>query len=143
MQRLPTAAIALIVTGIAGCSSSPAAPRPPAGALPVGTAQVVVNGNDSGTIHDVECQTPGDSLTSINIGRNDGGISVLVDRHTPKAITFNDFGGLSGSYWQDLQGVARLDMVDQTYRFTGTAVGFNTLNPYTRTANSFTVKVAC
>jgi len=143
MQRLPTAAIAVIVTAVAGCSSSPAAPKAPVGGLLGGTAQVIINGTETGAIHDVECRTPADSLTFINIGSTDSGITGLVDRRTLKGITFNHFGGLSGSYWQDLQGTARLDMVDQTYRFTGTAVGFNNRDPYTRTTNSFTVKVAC
>jgi Mycobacterium 19 kDa lipoprotein antigen len=34
-------------------------------------------------------------------------------------------------------------MVDQTYTLTGTAAGFNTENPYARTVNDFTVRVAC
>ncbi|HWF68922.1 MAG TPA: lipoprotein LpqH, partial [Mycobacterium sp.] len=33
--------------------------------------------------------------------------------------------------------------VDQTYKLTGTAVGFNTEHPFARTRNSFNIKVAC
>jgi hypothetical protein len=42
-----------------------------------------------------------------------------------------------------LQGSARLGMVDQTYTLTGSAAGFSAADPYTRTMNDFTVKVAC
>ena len=146
MQRRYTAATLLILTGIVGCSSPPrSALELPNGALPSGTAQVTVNGNGASIIHDVDCQSLGNGLNEINIGTTGARITVLVgeDAWTPKGVAFNDVQGFTGSYWQDLQGTARSGWVDQTYTLTGTADGFNTEHPYTRTMNDFIVKVAC
>jgi len=60
-----------------------------------------------------------------------------------KSVAFNDFGGFTGSYWHDLQGSARVGVVNQTYAVTGTARGFNGDNPSLSTQERFTVNVAC
>ena len=143
MHRRYVAPTLLLLIGIAGCSSAPPALKLPNGALPGGTAQITVNGNATGPLQAVACQSIGKGLTEINIGTAGMGTTVLVDSGTPKGVTFNDIEGFTGSYWQDLQGSARLGMVDQTYTLTGTAAGFNTEHPYTRTMNDFSVKVAC
>jgi ipoprotein LpqH len=143
MQRRYTAALLLALLGTAGCSSGPPALRLPNGALPGGTAQVTVNGNDTGRIHGVECESIGKGLTRIIIGSGGAQTTVLVGSGAPKGVAFNDVQGFTGSYWQDLQGNARLAMVDQTYSLTGSAAGFNAEQPYNRTMNDFTVKVAC
>ncbi|TAM65281.1 lipoprotein LpqH [Mycobacterium sp.] len=143
MQRRYSTALLFLLLGTAGCSSGPPALRLPNGALPSGTAQVTVNGNDAGQIHDVECESIGKGLTRINIGRAGARTTVLVGSGGPKGVAFNDVQGFTGSYWQDLQGDARLAMVDQTFSLTGTAPGFNAEQPYNRTVNDFTVKVAC
>ncbi|MGO9158850.1 lipoprotein LpqH [Mycobacterium sp.] len=143
MQRRSTAAMVLFLVTAAGCSSAPAALTFPVGALPGGTAQATVNGNGTGQLRGVECQNIGKGVTSIDIGSTGSRITVLVGADTPKAVTFNEVEGFTGSYWQDLQGSARLAMVDQTYTVTGTAAGFHVEQPYTRTTTDFTVKVAC
>jgi ipoprotein LpqH len=145
MQRRNTAALLLVLLGTAGCSSGPPALRLPSGALPGGTAEVTVNGNDTGRIHRVECESIGKGLARISIGSAETRTTVLVsgDTTTPKGVSFSDVQGFTGSYWQDLQGSARLAMIDQTYTLTGTAAGFSAGQPYTRTMNDFSVKVAC
>lgn len=142
MQRRYIAAV-LILLSISGCSSGPPKLRLANGALPGGTAQVTVDGNGSGLIRDVECASIGKGLTNITIGRPDAQIRVLLDADTPKAIAFNDVEGFTGGYWQGLQGTVRLDMVNQTYTITGSAVGFKAEDPHTRTANGFALDVAC
>ena len=82
-------------------------------------------------------------MTEIRIGNADTRTTLLVDAKTPKGVAFNDVEGFTGSFWQDLQGSARLAMVDQTYTLAGSAAGFSTADPYTRTISDFTVKVAC
>jgi ipoprotein LpqH len=144
MQRGSTAATLLLLIATAGCSSGPPALKLPNGALPGGTAQITVNGNGTGQIHEVECESLGKGLTLIKLGSAGARTTLLVDdARTPKAAAFNGVEGFTGSYWQDLQGSARLAMVDQTYMLTGTAAGFNAEQPYTRTMNDFAVKVAC
>lgn len=144
MQRRYSAATLLILIATAGCSSGPPSLKLPNGALPGGTAQITVNGNDTGRIHEVDCQSLGKGLTRINIGSAGTRTTLLVGQaQTPKGVAFNDVEGFTGSYWQDLQGSARLAMVDQTFTLAGTAAGFNAKQPYNRTMNDFTVKVAC
>jgi len=145
MQRRYTPATLLILMATAGCSSGPPALRLPTGALAGGTAQVTVNGSNTGRIHDVACESIGKGLTRITIGSARTSTTLLLgaDAQTPKAVTFNDVEGFTGSYWQDLQGSARLAMVDQTYTLTGTAVGLSAEQPHSRTMKDFTVKVAC
>lgn len=143
MRRYATA-VMLLLLGISGCSSAPTAgPNLPNGALPSGTAQVTVNGNGTGRLRDVQCESIGKGLTQIIIGSTGSLTTVLVAADSPKGIAFHDVDGFTGSYWKDLQGSARMDMVDQTYALSGTAAGFNTENPYARTVNDFTVRVAC
>ncbi len=143
MQRRSAAAMVVLLVTVAGCSSAPAALRLPAGALPGGTAQATVNGNGTGRLRGVQCQDLGKGVTAINIASAGNRIDVLVGPDAPKAVTFNEVEGFTGSYWQDLQGSARLAMVDQTYTLTGTAAGFNSERPYARTMTDFTVNVAC
>jgi ipoprotein LpqH len=144
MKGRYAAATSLLVMGLAGCSlGPPSAPTPPNGALAAGTAQVTVNGKTVGANHGVECENLGRSFIIINIGRTGSQVTVLVDHKTPKAISFNEVEGFTGSYWHDLQGSARLGMVDQTYSFAGTAAGYNADHPHIRTTDSFAVKVAC
>jgi ipoprotein LpqH len=144
MQRRYAAATALLIVGLAGCSSGPPpTPTPPNGALTAGTAQVTVNGKTVGATHGVECENLGRSFIIINIGRTGSQVTVLVIDDSPQGVNFNDVDGFTGSYWQDLQGSARLGMIDQTYSLSGTAAGFNADHPHTRTTDSFNVKVAC
>ncbi|QLL09832.1 lipoprotein LpqH [Mycobacterium vicinigordonae] len=144
MQRHNLAAVSVLLMSVAGCSSEPIAAKPPTGTLLAGTAQVTMNGTTTIPIHEVECQSVANGFTVIEIGTGPG-ITVLLgsDTQTPKSLTFNDFDGFSGGYWQNLEGSAQFGMVAQTYTFTGSAVGFGTKEPHTRTTNDFTVKVAC
>ncbi|KZS51717.1 hypothetical protein A4G26_20075 [Mycobacterium kansasii] len=144
MQRGCTAATLLLLIATAGCSSGPPALTLPNGALPPGTAHVTVNGNETRQVHEVKCESIGKGLTWIYIGSARARTTLLLDdARTPKAVAFNDVEGFTGSYWQDLQGNARLAMVDQTYMLTGTVAGFNAEQPHTRTMTDFAVKVAC
>jgi len=145
MQRRYTAATLLLLISVAGCSSGPPPLSLPQGALPGGTAQVTVDGNTSGTIRDVRCESVGKGLTLINIGKPDNRVTALLgsDGRNATEVSFHDFGGFTGSYWQNLEGDVRLGIIDQTYTLTGTAAGFGGEHAHTRTMNDFTVKVAC
>jgi lipoprotein LpqH len=144
MRRRYTMIVAVLLLGVAACSSAPpSGPTLATGALPGGTAQVTVNGKTTGSIPDVECANIAKGLTEIRIGSAGGQVRALVDENVLKGIAFHDVEGFTGSYWQNLQGVARLDMIDQTYKLNGTAAGFNGKDPFVRTVNGFNVKVAC
>ena len=146
-NRLVTiAGLAVLVGSIAGCSSStPAAPVPPPGTPPVGTAQVTVDAADAATIGAVNC-TQADSLVTITAGDNASGMTAVVDlarQPTVKSVSIHNLGGFTGSYWQDLGPVARVSMGARTYQITGTADGFHVDTPSFRKAETFAINVAC
>ena len=129
----------------AGCSSEPPEFRPGPGELVAGTAQVIVNGQNTGTTEAVQC-TPAGSLTTITTGDQSSGVSVLVsnrDALTAEAVGVNDVGGFTGSYNAGLGGTAKVTMTGRTYDISGTADGFDMANPSFRTSGTFAIKVAC
>ncbi len=136
---------ALVVVGLAGCSSQPAAAPPRAGTLPAGTAKVTINGADVGTSQQVSCAPTG-PLTTITTGNNDAGVTALVSNAkglVTESVTIRNLGGFTGSYEKGLGNSSELKMIDQTYSITGTADGFNTANPSARATGSFAITVAC
>ena len=68
--RWAVAAAALLA--VAGCSSGPPDYKPAPGTLVAGTAQVTVNGQNTGTTEAVQC-TPAGSLTTITTGDQTSG----------------------------------------------------------------------
>jgi ipoprotein LpqH len=97
---------------LAGCSSQPPEYQPPPGALVAGTAQVTVNGQDTGTTDAVQCDSAG-TLMIINTGdRFDpqaSGISAMVaseDELVVREVGIRNLGGFTGSYNDGLGGEA-------------------------------------
>jgi hypothetical protein len=130
---------------VAGCSSQPPELKPEPGALVAGTAEVTVNGQNTGTAQAVQCTAAG-PLTTIITGDQGSGVSALVsnkDALTAEAVGINNLGGFTGSYNAGLGGAARVTMTGRTYDITGTADGFNTANPSFRTSGTFAIKVSC
>jgi ipoprotein LpqH len=142
-KRLVIAAATMLA--VAGCSSEPPEFKPGPGELVAGTAQVTVNGQNTGTTEAVQC-TPAGSLTTITTGDRSSGVSALVsngDALTAEAVGVNNVGGFTGSYNAGLGGTAKVTMTGRTYDITGTAEGFATDNPSFRTAGSFAIRVSC
>ncbi|MGV0849475.1 lipoprotein LpqH [Mycolicibacterium phlei] len=132
----------------AGCSSSPPEYTPPAGELVAGTAQVSINGHDTGTTGAVECNTT-EWLTTITTGDETSGVTAMVsnrDDLAVESVAINNVGGFSGSYTAgvgETGGTAEITMAGRTYEITGTADGFNTDDPSFRVPGTFTIKVSC
>jgi ipoprotein LpqH len=129
----------------AGCSSQPPEYQPPPGALVAGTAQVTVNGQDTGTTDAVQCSSTG-SLTTIETGDPVSGVTAMVsnrDELAAESVAINNLGGFTGSYNAGLGGTARVTMTGRTYDITGTADGFDTAKPSFRTSGTFAIKVSC
>jgi len=130
---------------VGGCSSGPPDYKPAPGTLVAGTAQVTVNGQNTGTTEAVQC-APAGSLTTITTGDQASGVSALIsnkDELTAEAVGINNVGGFTGSYNAGLGGTAKVTMTGRTYEITGTAEGFDTANPSFRAAGTFAIKVAC
>lgn len=135
----------MAVTAIAGCSSETPQYQPPPGALVAGSAQVTVNGQDTGTTTAVQCSSTG-SLTTIDTGDQRSGITAMLsnkDELTAEFVSINNVAGFTGSYNAGLGGTAKVVMTDRTYDITGTADGFDTAKPSFRAAGTFAIKVAC
>lgn len=135
----------LASAALAGCSSAPPQYQPPPGELVAGTAQVSVDGRDTGTTESVRC-TPAGWLLTIETGDEARGISAVVsgaEGLSVRQVGINDLGGFTGSYNAGLGGDASVEMRGRTYRITGTADGFATDNPSFRTSGTFAISVAC
>jgi ipoprotein LpqH len=136
---------AVAVTAMTGCSSEPPEYNPAPGALVAGTAQVTVNGQDTGTTEAVQCSSLG-SLTTINTGDQASGVAAMVsntDELTAESVGINNLGGFTGSYNAGLGGTAKVTMTGRTYDITGTADGFDTAKPSFRSSATFSIKVSC
>jgi lipoprotein LpqH len=144
-NRLLLAAVAaLIAAGVGACSSPPAAI--PKGALPAGTAEVTINHATLPTTTAVKCLPVG-SLMMISAGYPKAGVTAQVSNETSlnaKSVAINNLGGFTGSYVAGLDGnAADVRMADQTYIIRGTADGFDTDKPSTRTTGTFAIRIAC
>jgi ipoprotein LpqH len=136
---------AAAMLAVAGCSSEPPEYEPPPGALVAGTAQVTINGKDTGTTEAVQCSSTG-WLTTITTGDQASGITAMVsnkDELTAESVGINNLGGFTGSYNAGLGGTAKVTMTGRTYDITGTADGFDTAKPSFRASGTFAIKVSC
>ncbi len=144
-RLIVVAAAGIAVGGLAGCSSEPEQAEPQPGTLVAGTAQVTVNGIDTGTTEVVQCM-PAGSLTTITTGNNASGVTAMVssrDELLAESVSINNLGGFTGSYNAGLGGSAKVTMTGRTYDITGTADGFLTDKPSFRTNGTFAIKVSC
>jgi ipoprotein LpqH len=136
---------AAAMLAVAGCSSQPPEYQPPPGDLVAGTAQVTVNGQDTGTTEAVQCSSTG-SLTIIETGDQTSGVTAMVsneDELIAESVAINNLGGFTGSYNAGLGGTAKVTMTGRTYDITGTADGFDTAKPSFRASGTFAIKVSC
>ena len=136
---------AAAITGVAGCSSGPPELQTGAWPLVAGTAQVTVNGQNTGTTEAVQC-TPDRLVDHHHTGDQAAGVTALVsnkDELTAESVGINNVGGFTGSYNAGLGGTAKVTMTGRTYDITGTADGFDTANPSFRTSGTFAIKVSC
>ena len=144
-----TATAAVTAAALTGCSSPPPEYQPPPGALVAGTAQVTVNGADTGTTDSVQCD-PAGTLMIISTGNPDdpdaSGISAMIaskDELVVREVGIRNLGGFTGSYNDGLGGEASVTMTGRTYDIEGTADGFATDNPSFRTTGNFQIKISC
>ena len=128
---------------IAGCSSSQE--QQPAGALPPGTAQVIVDQNDSGKTVNLSCSQV-DWTTLITIGDDTSGarVALQTDRgFTPTSVQITDLAGFTGAYWQNTVGEATATRVGDTYKITGTAKGYTNEKPNKDVMTPFEIMANC
>lgn len=140
------AATAIVVAGLAGCSSSS---TPGQKVSTSGHAKVVVDGKDQNLNGPVTCQKAGGEL-QIGIGQPGAAGTVAVqatDANPPAVhqIALGNVGGVNLAYQQGSPGASVQATEDGNgYKFTGTATGMNTANPMAGMVNkSFEIDVTC
>ena len=131
-------AAAVLVAGLAGCSSQPPA-------LGSETAKVTIDGKDTGNPHAVRCSQTGWAWTIETPDKTKGFTAVLDtgDTVSAKSVDFHDIGGFTGSYWADKIGKAEVSGVGGKYTITGSADGSYTDNPSNAVTTTFRIEASC
>ena len=130
-------AAAVLVAGLAGCSSPPAA-------LGGTTAKVTIDGKDTGNPHAVTCSQTGWAWTIETPDKAKGFTAVLGTGGdvTVKSVDFRDFAGFSGTFWDGI-GKAEATGVGGKYTITGSADGNFTDNPSKEVTATFRIEAHC
>ena len=130
-------AAAVLVAGLAGCSSPPPA-------LGSTTAKVTIDGKDTGNPHTVTCSQTGWVWTIETPDKAKGFTAVLGTGGdvTVKSVDFRDFAGFSGTSWGDI-GKAEVTGVGGKYTITGSADGNFIDNPSKEVTATFRIEAHC
>ncbi|MGE2723058.1 lipoprotein LpqH [Mycolicibacterium celeriflavum] len=137
-NRLVAAAAVMLVVGVAGCSTPPAA-------LGGTTAKVTINGESTGGPHVVSCNQSG-WMWTIETPDEKKGFTASIetgDKVTVQSVAFNDFGGFTGNFWQGNIGEAEVKGVGGKFTITGSADGSFTDNPSNAVTATFRIEASC
>lgn len=128
---------AVLAVGLAGCGGQPPA-------LGGTTAKVTIDGKDTGNPHAVQCSQTGWAWTIETPDKTKNFTAVIDtgDKLTAKSVTFNDFGGFSGTSWGDI-GKAEVTGAGGKYTITGSADGNYTDNPSKEVTATFRIEAHC
>ena len=130
-------AAAVLVVGLAGCGGQPPA-------LGSTTANVSIDGKDTGNPHAVNCSQTGWAWTIETPDKAKGFTAMLGTGSdvTVKSVDFRDFAGFSGISWGDI-GKAEVTGVGGKYTITGSADGNFTDNPGKEVTATFRIEAHC
>ena len=128
----------LVAAGVAGCASPPPA-------LGTHTAQVTINGRDTGRAHQISCSQFGWDWKIETLNEAPGFTAMVQtgDTVTAELANFSDLGGFTGTYGQDVVGDAEARVTGGTFLISGTAVGFHSQQPSETATATFTIKTDC
>lgn len=144
IECLAAAALLVVACG-AGCSSGPEPGAPQPGRMSPGTAQLSIDGADTGQIEAVEC-TQARHTTAITIGAENPVAAATIsklDGLTVDWVRLRDANSFTGSYNAGLGGEAHVVLAGSAYQISGTARGFNMDNPSQPTTAEFAIEVSC
>ncbi|WIM86514.1 lipoprotein LpqH [Candidatus Mycobacterium wuenschmannii] len=149
------AATAIVVVGLAGCSSdkkssSSGGTSASSGGASVSsgssTAKVTIDGKDQNIEGTVACTTAAGTV-NIAIGGNSSGIgAVLTDAAPPsvKSVALGNVNGVSLGYAPGTpSGKADATKDGNKYKISGTATGVDMANPMQPVEKSFEIDVTC
>jgi ipoprotein LpqH len=150
------ACAAIIVAGVAGCSSNKSSTSTStsssktgatsAGATAAGSAKVIIDGQNEPIGREVACITT-DGNVEIEIGEATSEIgAVLSDADPPqvKSVGLGNTHGVELGYESDSnQGNAQATKDGKSYKITGTATGEDMSNPLQLVTKPFEIDVTC
>jgi hypothetical protein len=130
-------AAAVLAMGLAGCGGQPPA-------LGGTTAKVTIDGKDTGNPHPVRCSQTGWAWTIETPGKAKNFTAVIDtgDKLTARSVTFDDFGGFSGTSWGKI-GKAEVTGAGGKYVITGSADGNYADNPSKEVTATFRIEANC
>lgn len=137
-NRLVAATAVMLVAGAAGCSTPPAA-------LGGTTAKVTINGQSTGGPHAVRCTQSG-WMWTIETPEKTKGFTATIgtgDDVSVESVTFNDFGGFTGNFWQGNIGEAEVNGTGGKFTISGSADGSFTDNPSNAVTATFRIEANC
>jgi ipoprotein LpqH len=137
-NRLIVVAAAVLVAGVAGCSSPPPA-------LGGTNAKVTIDGKDTGNPHPVRCSQTGWSWIIETADKAKGFTAVVGtgDKVTARSVDFRDFGGFTGTFWAGNIGEAEVNGAGGEFTITGSADGSFTDNPSNAVTATFRIEADC
>ncbi|WP_083410273.1 lipoprotein LpqH [Mycolicibacterium rutilum] len=162
IRTLSTAvgAAALVIAGLAGCSSDDKSTSPTAGADDTARSEtavatpaasdaatkVTIDGQDQSVSGTVVCTAMGGNM-NIVIGEAATGIAAVLgtgDSPTVQSVALGNVNGVTLGYQQGAgQGEAKVHKDGDTYTISGTASGVDMANPMQPVSKPFEIKVSC
>ena len=137
-RRFPAAAALLVVVGVAGCSSPPAA-------LSNHDAKVIINGKATNALQPVTCNQTGQSWTIQTVDKEPGFTATikLGDPLTAQAVDIRNLGNFTGTYWDDNLGKAQAKVSQGKFNVSGEAKGSFADKPNQSTMATFDITTNC
>ena len=137
-NRLAAATAAVLLVGVAGCSSPPAA-------LGSTTAKVTINGQSTGGPHAIRCTQTGWTwfIETPDEAKGFNAVIATGDTVTAQTVDFHDFAGFTGGFWRDNIGEAEVNSSGGTFTITGSADGSFTDNPSNAVTATFRIEADC
>jgi ipoprotein LpqH len=137
-NRRAALAAAMVVVGVSGCAA-------PASALGTRTAQVSIDGKDTGIVHSISCTQTGWNWLIDSPGADSGFSAALRTGASLAAdwVQIRDLGGFTGSYWAGTVGDGKASISGQKFTISGTAHGFFADHPTRDATVPFVITTAC
>jgi len=137
------AAVAMVVAGLAGCSSN----KSNTSSLSASTEKVTIDGQNQNITGQVSCTQAGGNL-NIGIGDPTNGIGAVITIANPPAVQSVGLGNVNGvtlgySAAAPNQGNVEATKNGNSYTIKGTATGVNMASPQQPVTKPFEMDVSC
>ena len=141
LSAYTAAGVALLCTAaIAGCGSG-------AKLLGTHTAEVTINGKNSGREYRITCEQLPSWYWTITTLEEEPGFTAMVrtggETASAESVQIRNLGGFTGSYFPNGVGDAEARLAGKIFTITGSAVGFTAQEPDKTTTAHFSIRTDC